>query len=261
MKLDALSLIPAGSERKPPLLFVHGSWHAMDCWQDYMLPFFYGRGYAVHAFSLRGHGRSEGRDKLAWTSMADYVDDLARIAASLPAPPILIGHSMGGDIVRRYLKNHPARAAVLITPIPVWGIARMVFRLFRRHPVKSFQCLASQDLYPIVSTPALVHEAFYSPGLAPEKIRNYFQRTVPESFLIFLELLWVTPAKFAKLPVPSLVIGAEQDRLFKPSQMQATARAYGSDLFMVPGTAHNVMLEDHWELAAKAMSDWMKKLF
>ncbi len=58
-------------------------------------------GYAVHAFDLRGHGRSEGPRVLV-RSMNEYLDDLdAFLQRVRPKERALfiIGHSMGGTIV------------------------------------------------------------------------------------------------------------------------------------------------------------------
>jgi acylglycerol lipase len=60
------------------------------------------RGFAVHAFDLRGHARSEGAR--AWVeSFDDYVDDLdaivGRVRAREGAAPLFVfGHGMGGTI-------------------------------------------------------------------------------------------------------------------------------------------------------------------
>src|SRR2546421_1679313 len=59
-------------------------------------------GYAVFAFDLRGHGRSEG-PRVAPDDWNDYVDDLDRFLATVeqrvPGKPVfLFGHSMGGAI-------------------------------------------------------------------------------------------------------------------------------------------------------------------
>ena len=59
------------------------------------------RGYAVHAFDLRGHGQSAGR-RVFVRSAGEYLDDLdAFLARSrTPGRPLfLLGHSMGGTIV------------------------------------------------------------------------------------------------------------------------------------------------------------------
>src|SRR5882757_8290833 len=91
-----------------PLLFVHGAWHAAWCWDEHFLDFFADRGYRAAALSLRGHGSSPTAKGLRRCSLADYVDDVAEVAARLPTQPILIGHSMGGFVVQKYLERHTA---------------------------------------------------------------------------------------------------------------------------------------------------------
>lgn len=61
------------------------------------------RGYAVHAFDLRGHGRSGGARAIV-RSFAEYIADLriflVRVRTRHPGVPLfLFGHSMGGGIV------------------------------------------------------------------------------------------------------------------------------------------------------------------
>ena len=41
-------------------------------------------------------------------SIADYVDDVASVADTLQARPAMIGHSMGGFVVQKYLESHEA---------------------------------------------------------------------------------------------------------------------------------------------------------
>ena len=45
---------PRNSERNPPLVFVHGSYHAAWCWAEHWLPFFSGFGFDSYAVSLLG---------------------------------------------------------------------------------------------------------------------------------------------------------------------------------------------------------------
>ena len=67
---------------KAPVLFVHCAWHGAWCWENF-LPYFARQGYAAHALSLRGHGTSEGRERIRWHSAAnDYVADVTRIVIS-----------------------------------------------------------------------------------------------------------------------------------------------------------------------------------
>jgi len=48
----------APGERRPPLVFVHGSFHAAWCWAEHWLPFFSRAGFPCYALSLRAQGES-----------------------------------------------------------------------------------------------------------------------------------------------------------------------------------------------------------
>src|SRR3954469_9427392 len=87
-----------------PLLFVHGAWHGAWCWDEHFLDFFADKGYRALAVSLRGHGGSPTSRPLRSCSIADYVDDVRSVAEKLPTPPMVIGHSMGGLVVQKYLE-------------------------------------------------------------------------------------------------------------------------------------------------------------
>lgn len=52
--LQIVSATPEASPSATPLVFVHGAWHALWCWEEHFLPFFAQAGYTVHAFDLRG---------------------------------------------------------------------------------------------------------------------------------------------------------------------------------------------------------------
>jgi pimeloyl-ACP methyl ester carboxylesterase len=68
MQLEVLTNIKQVTQRSP-ILFVHGAWHGAWCWENF-LPYFADRGYGAYAVSLRGHGASQGRDRIRWHSAA-----------------------------------------------------------------------------------------------------------------------------------------------------------------------------------------------
>lgn len=86
MQLQVIIQEPSGNARPTPILFVHGMWHGAWCWSEHFLPYFTQHGYSSHAVSLRGHGDSEGCDRLRWTHLADYVSDVAQVAEGLERP-------------------------------------------------------------------------------------------------------------------------------------------------------------------------------
>src|SRR5690242_20128679 len=115
MKLELISRYPSADTRPTPLLFVHGMLCTASSWNVHFLEYFASRGFESHAVNLRGHGKSEGREKLRWTRIAEFVDDVSNVVGDLPAAPVLIGHSMGGFIAQKYLEDHNLPGAVLLS--------------------------------------------------------------------------------------------------------------------------------------------------
>ena len=122
MKLNIVHYKAVGTPRPTPLLLVHGAWHASWSWENFV-PFFTGLGYDVTTVDLRGHGGSEGREKVKWHSAArGYVADVAQAVEAIGRPPVIIAHSLGGYVAQKYLENNTVPAAVLIASVPARGI-------------------------------------------------------------------------------------------------------------------------------------------
>lgn len=78
------------------------------------------RGFRLLAYDLRGHGRSTGRRGDA-ESYGRLLDDLAAVQAQAPwsgQPVFLFGHSLGGQLILRYLQRDdpPVAGAIVASP-------------------------------------------------------------------------------------------------------------------------------------------------
>ncbi|MCX7147762.1 MAG: alpha/beta fold hydrolase [Sulfuritalea sp.] len=118
----------------PPLVFVHGGYVHAGCWDVNFLPHFSKLGYHCHAINLSGHGASEGRENLNSYDLDHYAADVAQLVAELPAPPVLIGHSMGALVVQRFLEKGQAAAVIMMAPVPTTGLAGCSAQLHVRQP-------------------------------------------------------------------------------------------------------------------------------
>lgn len=259
MKLEIISKYPVDSLHSTPLLFVHGAWHAAWCWDVHFLDYFAQHGFTAHAVSLRGHGNSEGHGNLRWTRIADYVEDVARTARQLPSPPIVIGHSMGGLVVLKYLEDGLAPAAVLLASVPPAGALATALRTAKRHPVVFAKVILTFSLYPLVATPQLVREAFFSDGLADEQVQAYAKRLQDESYLGFLDMLVFNLPKPGRVKTPVLVLGGARDNTFSPGEVESTARAYKTQPEIFADMAHDMMLEPGWQTVAERILIWLKE--
>lgn len=259
MKLEIVSKYPSGSTHSTPLLFVHGACHAAWCWDVHFLDYFVQHGFAAHAVSLREHGNSAGRGNLRWTRIADYVEDVADAARQLPSPPVLIGHSMGGFIVQKYLEDHPAPAGVLLASVPPAGILLSTLRVARRHPMAFAKANLMLSWLPLIPTPRLVREAFFSEDLADEQVLSYSKQLQDESFLALLDMMAFNLPKPEKVKTPLLVLGGAQDNFFSPSEIEAMALAYNGPHEIFPDMAHDMMLESRWQTVADRILVWLNE--
>ena len=250
------------SEAHPsPLLFVHGSWHGAWCWDEHFLDFFADKGYRAVALSLRGPGASPGKERLRWTRLREYVDDVAETAAQLPTQPVLVGHSMGGFVIQKYLEHHTAAGAILVASVPPTGVLRVTLRVARRYPVPFAKLNASMRLAPLVATPELVRDLFFSASTPDEQINTYQQRLQDEGYRGFLDMLALDLVKTKRVNrVPMLVLGAEDDYIVSQRQIRRTAAVYGAEAEIFPNMGHDMILEPGWAAVAERIHAWLETL-
>ena len=259
MKLELISVGQDTATHPIPLVLVHGAWHGAWCWEANFIPYFVRAGFAVRALSLRGHGSSDGRAALRRHAIADYVADLAAITADLRPAPILIGHSMGGLVVQKYLERHAAAAAVLLASVPTSGATATALRVLARHPVQFTKINLRLSLYPVVETPALAREYLFSPHTPAELVATVQARLQDESYRAFLDMMTRLPRP-GRVKVPLRVLGAAEDGIFTPGEVARTARAYGTTATIYPHMGHNMMLEQGWERVAGDIVAWLDEL-
>lgn len=90
-----------------PVVFVHGMLMSGHMWQHQMLHLAE-RGYRTIAYDRRGHGRSD--DPGTGYDFDTLADDLAAVLETRELTDVtLVGHSMGGGEIVRYLSRHGDR--------------------------------------------------------------------------------------------------------------------------------------------------------
>lgn len=255
-----LEVIDKGSvsESHPvPLLFVHGAWHAAWCWDENFLGFFADKGYRALAVSFRGHGGSYRPKSLRACTVNDYVEDVRSVADSLPTKPVMIGHSMGGLIVQKYLESHDAPAGVLMTSIPPQGNFGNALRWIRRHPWHFTKMSITGKALPYISTPQLAREKFFSANTPDTLVMDCVARLQEDSTRIGIDCLVLSLPRPKRVTTPLLVLGAENDGAHTAEEIRATASAYRTEAEFFPDMGHNMMLEPGWPAVAERIHTWL----
>ena len=102
-----------------PVVFSHGWPLSSDSWEAQMM-FLASNGYRCIAHDRRGHGRSS--QPWSGNEMDTFADDLSELIETLDLKrAVLIGFSMGGGEVARYIGRHGTKRvakAALISAVP-----------------------------------------------------------------------------------------------------------------------------------------------
>ena len=257
MRLEIISEKPASSSRPVPLLFIHGMGLGAWCWSEHFLPYFSRHGYEAHALSLRGHGGSEKVRNMRRVSLRDYVADVEEAVGRLGRPPVLVGHSMGGRVVQKYLERRRPAGAVLMASVPPTGLMGATWRIFRRQPAAAIRGSLTMNMKPIVETPHKFRELVFSEDVPEELLSSCYARLSQDSYRAYLEMLVPEIGKQEPAGVPMLVLGAGKDTIMSQEEVRKTGTRYGVEAEIFPDMPHGMMLEHGCLKVADRIISWL----
>jgi pimeloyl-ACP methyl ester carboxylesterase len=257
-ELEVIERQAAAPVLQTPVLFVHGAYAGAWCWDEYFLDYFAERGISARAVSLRGHGRSKGKRWLHSAGVADYVEDVRRTVEGFERPPVLIGHSMGGMVVQKYLERYSAPAAVLMASVPPSGLALPTLQLMLGDPWLFVQISLAHSLSPQAVDFKMARRAIFSNDVPDTELERFIDKFQNESQRAIWDMtMGELPRRWRMQLPPLLVLGGEHDALFSPAAVRQTATAYGVPAHIFPNMAHAMMLERGWQGVADSIIGWL----
>ena len=244
---------------RPTVVMVHGAFCGGWAFETFRAPF-EAAGLEVIAPDLRGHAPGDPLGAVAGVSMADYAADIAGLIGRLDAPPLLLGHSMGGLVAQMAARRAPVRGLALLAPSPPWGVAASSLE-------EAATAFGVQMLSPFASgamTPDRGLMRAYSLDRLPKPEREAaMARLRPESAQAVRQTLnwWLDPFMTTSLGpgpigVPSLVIAGERDVVHPAVTCAAVAERIGAQFKVMPGMSHWLMGEPGWNEVAGAVLAW-----
>ena len=259
MSLELISKKHELSTGKPSIVFIHGACMGAWVWQGNFFDYFYAAGHDVYALSLSHHSKSKGEGKLKWTSITTYVKDLGKVVDQIEGPVFLIGHSMGGFTIQHYLK-YPAKhvvGAVLLCSAPSHGLWHLMGKLIMHYPLYFIQSVLEMSWLPVMKNKKRLQRVMFRGDFPDPKMNDVVSSLQDESFLAFLEMVFLRLPKLKKLPVPVLIIGAEKDYLISVNDTKRMAQRYGLEAQLVSDASHCLMLETGWEEVASSIKKFV----
>jgi pimeloyl-ACP methyl ester carboxylesterase len=240
---------------------VHGAFCGGWAFDPFRGPF-EAAGFDCLTPDLRGHGEGERRGSVAGVSMSDYAADVAALVRAQDAPPILIGHSMGGLVAQMAANRAPVRALILLAPSPPWGIAGG--SLEEAGSALSLYALGAFWLQAI--EPDYAAARLYSlDRLDKVERKAIFARMVPESGRAMWETLnwWLDPfmtTNVNRIDAPALAVSGGRDLIHPTFTVKQTAERIGAATLGFPEMSHWLLAEPGWAAVAQACLEWLATL-
>ena len=233
----------AGDPGAIPVIFLHGIGGAARAWRQQLATF--GGRFRAIAWDMPGYGESAPLASVSITALADALEQfIAQIGATRP---ILVGHSIGGMIVQRWLALSPrsVRAVVLAQTSPAFGKAegdwQKSFIAARLGPLDRGETMASL-------APSLVKELVgEDPDPSGMELARACMASVPEASYraMMLALIGFDERGALKdISVPTLLLSGSRDNN-APAPMMAKTATYipGAEYVELAGVGHLANLE------------------
>jgi pimeloyl-ACP methyl ester carboxylesterase len=257
-----------------PVVFIHGLWVHSSAWQPW-IDLFNESGYNASAPGWPGDGDTvedtrANPDAVANVGVDEITDHYAKVIASLPAKPIVIGHSFGGLIVEKLLGEGHAAAGVAIDAAPIKGVLPLPISALR----VAFAALknpGNKDAA-IALTPEQFHYGFGN-ALTPEESAELYERwniPSPAKPLFQAASANFNPHAETKVEVdnedrgPLLLTMGGKDHTVPEAITKSTYKQYRkskavTDIVEFDDRGHSLTMDHGWREVADSVLDWLKK--
>jgi non-heme chloroperoxidase len=255
-----------------PVVFIHGLWIHSDAWRPWV-ELYRSAGYSAIAPGWPGDAASADDTRKNPAAVANKgIDDITNsyldVISTLPAKPIVIGHSFGGLIAQKLLAQDAAVAAIAIDPGQIKGVRPLPFAQIRSG-------------FPVLSKPGNKKRAV---ALTKKQFRYGFGNalTERESGQLFDQyaipgpgrpLFEASAANFRKSSPaavdtrkqdrgPLLITGGGKDHTVPEVVARAAYKLYANsgavtDYHAFPGRGHSLVLDHGWREIADYTLSWL----
>ena len=249
----------------------HGAGRSLVCcngiacskeYWKYLNRYFVPEHNVVH-WDYRAHGRSPVPADLETMTVGRCAEDLRAVLDwNEIEKPVLLGHSMGCQVILEFYARYPDRVGALVPILGTYGrpgdtvldsaLAPVLFPALRRALTRASgtvglinQTLTRRFGYDVAALTGLI-----DPDLCSRQdMEAYFEHVASLDVPAFMALLkdaeqHTAEGVLEKINVPTLVVGGDSD-LLTPAWLSREMhdRIPGSELLMIPGGTHTALFE------------------
>ncbi|MEM7656413.1 MAG: alpha/beta hydrolase [Bacteroidota bacterium] len=252
--LHALKAGPESSDL-PPVILVHGAFCDGRMWRGNFLEYVAKQGHPTYAIHLKDPNRKPIRTLFSY-SLKAYALRLRQWVEYVGKPPILIGHSMGGLVIQKYLSLFPGTAvgAGLLASLPPFGMKNTLLGMLKA-PDLLLTYLVLTFAPTLAQRGGKEPRGLLSDRVLPEQRRRFSKLLVQESMLALTHCVAPGIDQKSVAATPLQIWGAELDNLALPKDVQRMAELYGVEAQILPNTGHFLVYEPEWEEIAASMRE------
>ena len=253
------------------IVFIHDAWLTSQVWAPWRLHL---QGKGIVSIAPSWPFLPETPETVRRTlppqfvrlSLAQIVDHYEHEISHLTAPPLLIGHGVGGLVVQSLLDRGIGAAGVAICPFSATGGAMGLPRMLLHLTTVTNLGLFREG---VDRMPFWRFKMAFGNGLAPTEQGRAFDRDIipaPRRLLCQVSLGRSVGIDFNNpFRAPLLFVAAAQDRFVTPDKVRRIAARYQlsttrTDFFIEPGRSHFLICEDNWRGLADRICSWLQQM-
>jgi pimeloyl-ACP methyl ester carboxylesterase len=246
-----LATVAVGDPGAPGLLLIHGIGGAKEDFAHHLEAL--AEHHRVVTFDHRGHGESDKPDAERAYSLDRMAIDTACVADAHELHDLrILGHSMGGMVMRRFLVAHPRRAAAVVfmdtsAGAPPGSDTELVVaasEVVRTGGLVALKQLS--DELDLLGSEAYQRVLAERPGFAEYADYKWHAQS-PVMWTTLMHEIVTQPDQLnelKQLTVPTLGIVGEQDTMFLAPMDDIVRTVPGARLVVVPDAGHSPQFEN-----------------
>ncbi|MGL4632255.1 MAG: alpha/beta hydrolase [Leadbetterella sp.] len=249
------------------IVFIHGLFVNHTGWEDWM-KFYQAKGYTCYApayplkyDSPQNLRKNIASGKIETLRLAEIIKFYEDTISKIGGKPILIGHSLGGNLVQILINKGIGSAGVCIHSGPPKGLISL-----KRSFLKSnLPLLRASKKVPFLMS--FKHWQYsFTNGMSLAKQQDTYERLlVPESAIIAKDATSsLTKIDFKKAHAPLLFTSGTSDHIIPVSLNKRNVKKYKGknsvvDFKVFENRNHLVLAADGWEEVAGYIENWIVK--
>ena len=202
--------------------------------------------------------------------ISEIADGYAKVISTLPAKPIVIGHSFGGLMVQLLLGKEIAAAGIAIDPAPIKGVWQLPLSALKA----SLPVLGNP--FNLTKSVSLTHKQFhyaFTNAISEEESKEIYDRyTVPSPARPLFQVAFATLNPMAQNKVnvsnatrgPLLITSGEKDHIVPPILCKATFKQYKkspaiTEFISFANRGHSLVADHGWTEIAEYSLKWLNE--